>query len=310
MLHLRIRVWALGCLACVIPATGFAKPRKWTSANGAYHLTADAIAFNDDTVVLKREDGTLVAVEIKALSEADREFVASKEAQDAAKKSAEEMQTWTSADGLKVRGQILKYGRKSIKVVRQRGKVTIDGKRFGDMTPLHQKVVLRVISKLEEKQFLDEKQLTEWSKSLGGQGKTYELEGVLMRLESGDEIPVPFFMFAKDDLAVLEPGWKVWLEGQESEEERERESFLMRTQAMAYQRDRAAQQQIEVMKLELLGAATGVTNIWQVGLVPAQGRYGRPLAVMVSAPNSALATRQALSRYPGYVVAGVRKASY
>ncbi len=288
----------------------FAQPREWTSANGAYKVQAEAIAFSDKLVVLRKDDGSLVAVELMSLSDDDKRFVDSQDAKESARKSAEEMQTWTSRDGMKVRGRVVAYGRRNVNVSRQRGKVMIDDVPFEQMDALHQRVILKVLSKLEKKELADEKQLIEWAKGLRATTKEYPLEGVLLRLESGDEIGVPFFMFTEADLKVLQPGWDLWLEQNESEELQQQESFLLRAQALEYQRNKAANRQIELLKLELLGAATGVTNIWQVGLVPAQGRFGRPLVVMVSAPNSSAATAKALAGYPGYVIGGVRKASY
>ncbi len=78
---------------------------------------------------------------------------------------------------------------------------------------------------------------------------------------------------------------------------------------MAYQQDRAAKKQIEMLKLNLLGAATGVVDIWEVGLRPGPRTYGRPTSVLVSAQNSNQATQIALRQHPGYVLYGVRKAS-
>ncbi|MEM8736663.1 MAG: hypothetical protein AAGG44_20705, partial [Planctomycetota bacterium] len=114
----------------------------------------------------------------------------------------------------------------------------------------------------------------------------------------------------KEDLEVLRPGWENWLKLHEDEKAQERESLYLRAQANAYQRDRAANQKVELLKLSLLGAATGVTDIWQVRLVPARGRYGRPMQVMVTAPNSRAASSIALKQHPGYVVGGVRKSNY
>jgi hypothetical protein len=116
-------------------------------------------------------------------------------------------------------------------------------------------------------------------------------------------------MFAPEELKILEPGWALWLERQESEEQREQESFLVRSQAMAYQQDRAQQQQIEMLKLNLLAAATGAIGIWQVGLAPGPGVFGRPISVMVPAQTSQQATAIALQNYPGYGIVGVRRAS-
>jgi hypothetical protein len=210
---------------------------------------------------------------------------------------------------MKVRGRVLAFGRRELVVQRKFGFVNIDGKKFSALDPLHQRLTLKVLSELEKTKFETERELEEWAKSLGAAPKSYMLEGVMMQLESGDEIGVPFFMFSKEDLAVLQPGWEVWLERKESEEAQEKESFLMRAQAMAYQQDRAASRQIEMMKLDLLAAATGIVEIWQIALEPRPGVYGRPITIMVPAMGSGVASQIALQRYPGYMIGGIRRAS-
>lgn len=300
--------FTFACLLQASFANALAESRTWTSANGAFTLEAEEIAFDDNTVVLKKADGDLVAVELQELSEADREYVASKEAKEA-RKSAEKMQTWTSVDGMKIQGRVIAYGKKDVSIQRKRGKVFVGDVEFSKKEPLQQRVILKVLSKIEKKDIADEKQLIEWAKSLGAEPKVYPLEGVLLELESGDEVGVPFFMFSEEDLKILEPGWKHWLEQHEDEDRREYESLMVRAQAQAYQADRRAQRQIESLKLGLLASATGVTSVWQVGLVPPQGRFGRPMTVMVTARDSQTASFEALQRYPGYVVGGVRKLS-
>ncbi len=289
--------------------TGLATGREWTSKDGSYKIEADVVASNTTTVVLKRTTGQLVAIELAQLSVADNEYIRSQTVEDAAKKSADEMQTWTGVEGLKVRGKVLAFGKQEMKVQRKLGKVHIDDKAYSMIDPLHQVLLLKIFSHLEERKFENEAQLEEWAKSLGGKPKIYTLEGVLMELESGDKVSAPFFLFSSEDLKVLKPGWELWLEKQESEESQERESLMMRSAAMAYQRDRAANQQIEVMKLDMLAAATGIIAIWQVGLIPGPGVYGRPMAVMVPAQNSEYAATLALQKNPGYTVLAVRRAS-
>lgn len=283
--------------------------REWTSASGGFKIEAEAVSFNDELVVLKKSTGELIAVELKELSSVDQEFIKSKEATDAEKNSAESMQTWTAKDGMKVRGRVLAYGRKELRILRKQGHVVINETQFSMLDPLHQRLILRIVSELEKTRFESEKQLEEWAKKSGGNPKTYMLEGVLLELESGDEIGVPFFLFAPEELAILEPGLELWKERAESDESRSRESFLVRSAAMAYQRDRAANKQIEMVKLNMLGAVAGVTAIWQVGLAPGRGTYGRPTTVMVAAQNSDIASRMAMQQYPGYVLVGVSRAS-
>ncbi len=289
--------------------TAAADTRVWTSLMGKFEIEAEAIAHSETLVVLKRPSGELVAIELKELSEEDQEYVRSKESVDKLEKSADEMQTWTSKDGMKVEGRVLAYGRKEVLVQRKMGHTQINGVKFAEMDPLHQRVILKSVSHLEKAKIENEKELEDWARKLGNAGKSYTLDGVLMELASGDEIGVPFFLFAPEELKILEPGWERWLEQKESEELREQESFLVRSTAMAYQQNRAHQQQIEMLKLNLLAAATGVIEIWQVGLVPAQGVYGRPTSVMVPAQTSQQASQIALQNYPGYRLAGVRRAS-
>ncbi len=284
--------------------------REWTSKNGQFKVEAEAIAFNDQLVVLKKENGGLVAVDLNELSTADQAYIAEKETVDEAKKRLDEIQTWTGKDGLKIRGRIVAFGKKDVKVQRKLGTVHIDDKKFSAIDPLHQKVVLKVLSYLEKTTIEDEKQLENWAKSIGGEPRIYPLEGVRMELESGDEIGVPFFLFSSQDLEVLEPGWELWKERDASEQARERESFLMRAAALEYQRDRKRSQQIELLKLDMLAATAGVVDIWEVGLVPRAGTFNRPITVMVPAMNSGIASNLALQRYPGYTIFGVRRASY
>lgn len=296
---------------CLIATSTSARAdtREWTSAAGNFKFKGDVIAFSDELVVIKRESGQLQAVALKELSEEDRKFVSSKEVAEGLRKSADEMQTWTSKDGLMVEARVLEYGRTELAVQRKLGQVYINGKKFSEIDSLHQKLLLRILSHLEEKTFEDEKQLTEWSKSLGGDPKLYPLEGVLMELASGDKIGVPFFMFAGEDLEILQPGWQMWLERQESEQEREQASFLMRSAAMAYQQERVRQQQIQMLNMELLAAASGALAIFEVGLAPAPGAYAQPVSMMVPAVNSEQAVRAALTKFPGYQLIGVRRAS-
>lgn len=299
---------AVACMAA-FPVVAQAEVRQWTSKDGNYKVDAEMVSFNKELIVLKKPDGDLIAVELKELSDKDRDFVASEETDAEHRKSVSEMQTWTSRDGMKVRGRILAFGRKDLVVQRRLSRVYIGDKLFSNIDPLHQRLILKVISHLENTELKDERQLQEWAKGLGGSPKSYTLEGVLMELESGDEIAVPFFLFDPKELELLEPGWELWLERNESQQSREQEDFLMRAQAMAYQRDRQVDRQIEMVKLGLLGAAAGVVDIWEVGLTPGPSTQGRPMLVLVPAQNSELAAQMALRQYPGSGIIAIRRAS-
>ena len=296
-------------LLVLLPSTCVAQVRTWACKDRSFKIKGEVVAFNDTTVVLKKEDKNLVAIELNELCEEDLKYFQTEEARKQRAEAADAVHTWTGIDGLKVPGTILEYGRKVIKVQRRRGKVYVDNKLFENMDGLHQKVILKVLSKLENQKIEDGKQLIEWSKKLGGQGKEYTLSGVLLELESGDTIGVPFFMFAPQDREILRPGWQAWLQQQESEEAQDRESFLMRSAALAYQQDRAMNRNIEMLKLDLLATTAGVTQIWKVALIPNQGHWGRPTTVMVTARDSSVAAAKALRAHPGYTIGGISRAS-
>ncbi|MBX3421418.1 MAG: hypothetical protein KF752_07665 [Pirellulaceae bacterium] len=294
-----------------------AAERVWKSSTGVYEMSAEMISFNDEQVVLKRSSGELVAVDLSELCEADRQYTLSKEVQEAERKAADEMQIWTSKNGMKVEGRVRAFGRKDLEVRRRQGKVQVNGSDFSSLDPIHQKVVLRIISELEKTELSDEKSLRSWAIRLGAEPKSYTLEGVMLQLATGDLIGVPFFLFSEQDQKVLQPGWDAWLADHDlaprdsSRSSRKSEQdFLVQAAARAYQANREAEhRQIEVMKLQLLATATGVVSIWQVGLMPGPGVIGRPLSVMVPAQDSQQATFQALQKYPGYVLVGVRRAN-
>lgn len=292
--------------------TGAAE-RIWKSSTGVFEMSAELVSFNDEMVVLKRSSGELVAVALSELAEEDRQYVQSKEVREAERKAADEMQIWTGKDGMKVEGWVRAFGRKDLVLQRRQGKVLVNGEDFAGLDAVHQKVVLKIISELEKTDLPDEKSLRSWAIRLGGDPRTYPLEGVMLQLATGDLIGVPFFLFSEKDQKVLQPGWDAWVASHDSQSkssQREEEDFLVQAAARAYQANRDAEQrQIEIMKLQLLAAATGVVNIWQVGLAPGPGVFGRPISVMVPAQNSQQATVMALQSHPGYVLIGVRRAS-
>lgn len=293
--------------------SSFAEPRTWTSLKGGVTIKGDLIASDDSTIIIKRQNsGRLAAVKLDELSPEDRQYVGEHAVENPSGSSdPDQMQTWTSSDGLKIRARVVAYGKKDYTIANIRGVPTINGKAFSSMDPLHQAVALRVLSKLESTPINDAADLRRFVSLLAGKPKTYPLEGVLMQLASGDQIAVPFFMFRQKDLDILQAGWESWQQSEESSQGSE--DLMMRAEAMAYQQaasQQAKHQRLELLKLNMLATRTGLTSIWEVQLQPNRGVYGRPTSVMVTARNSELATQMALSNYPGYSLIGVRRASF
>ena len=81
------------------------------------------VAYNEDTVVLKKKYNDLVSVKIVQPSTGDREYLKSKEGAQQSDDDAEKPHTWTLRNGLKVNARVVGYGRRDIVVQRKRGKV-------------------------------------------------------------------------------------------------------------------------------------------------------------------------------------------
>lgn len=284
-----------------------ADARTWTDSTGNYRIEAALIGFNDATAVLKKENRQLVAVPIDKLSKEDRAYLESKEAVEQARQSADAMQTWTMASGLKVVGRIVDYGVRDITIQRRHGKVYVNDHRFDNLPQIYQEMLPKLVSHSENIQLADKRAFDSWVAKLRGESRTFTYEGVLLELENGDVYGVPFFLFSKDDLNILQPGWDRWRAADKDRAKQEQESLLLQTQAQAYQQDRMANQQIAMMQLQMQGYEAGLFDLWEVRLIPGQGVAGPPLSVVVPARDSRSAAAEAVRRNPGYVPGSAAK---
>jgi hypothetical protein len=300
--------------------------RIWTDATGKYQWEADLIGASEDMLVLQRTNRKkdLVAVPLDKLSDADREYLRSKGAEEMMQRSSEAQQTWTMRSGLKVIGNVVDFGRRDVTIQRQRGKVYVNDRLLENLPDLQQKMLVKLVAHLENEPLESERDLKEWIAKLKGAPLTYTVEGVILELENGDRYGVPFFFFSPEDLELLEPGWQRWLAAHDrSEQQAEasqdarphpqqeiaQEEFMLQMAAQAYQRDRQINQQIQQMELGLLATAAGVTDLWEVQLFPPAGVPAYPKIVVVPGNNSGEAQRTAMQRFPGYTAGAAARAN-
>jgi hypothetical protein len=284
-------------------ATALAAPREWSDTTGKFKVKADLITFSDRLAVLQRGDKKLVAVPVDKLSKADQEFIKSKEVDAQPAKESSEPQTWTMRNGQKVVARVVDYARKKIVIQRRRGTVYVNDRAYQNVPDIYRKILPRVVGYFEKQKLETPEDLEKWVATLGGQSREYNVEGVLVVLENGDEVGVPFFFFSDEDLKVLKPGWDAWVAAEKDKERRENQALMLQAQAAAYQRDHEAKEQATMMKLEALAYLTG--DLWEVRLIPQNPRAGGPLSVVVPARDSRAATQIALSKHPGYVAGPV-----
>ena len=173
---------------------------------GSTQIEAELVGFNDHMVVLQRENKELGAIPIAKLSPEDREYLQSKEAMETHDQNLGKMQTWTTVNGLKVVGRIVDYAQREVTIQRRRGRIFVNDQQYDNLPPIYQKILLAVVEHFENFQVANRADLVRWAMGLSGQPKKYNLEGVIIELENGDEYGVPFFLFAEDDRNLLEGG--------------------------------------------------------------------------------------------------------
>jgi len=302
-------------LLCAVVAAAQAPQttREWNDASGRFLARGEYFASNADTVVVRRRNGTLVGIELNDLSTADQLFVKEQktaiESSEPRPEAIDQYQTWTSRNGFEVKGRIVAFRQRDVEFRRMAGLVMVNGTAFSRLPPFSQLIAIQIVAELDDPSVKTEADLNRWAAKLGTESRLYTVEGVLLKLEDGTELPVPFFMFSEADLYALRPGYEQWKDAKASEESRTREDFLLQLQAEEHNRGRMESRQIEMMKLNLMAAATGVTTIWEVFLVPPPGVFARPISVVVPARDSLQAQQMALAQYPGFRINATRSLS-
>lgn len=304
--------------AAAAPAAA-APERDWTDSKGNMILIGSFVAANGETVVIQKPTGELIGVQLSNLSAADQKVVqelrlAEVGAQTPSQATRAEDQIWqphlwTTRDGIKLKGRVTKFGRREVVFRRNTGVTMVNELPFRRLEPFYQEVALKLVAAMADPTVKTEADLNRWARSLRGQPKSFMVEGVMMRLEGGEEYPIPFFMLSDDDLLFLRPGWEQWKESDASEQTRQREDFLLQVQAEQYQLDRQQARQIQMMEMQYMAVATGITRIWEVQLFPAPGVFARPLAVMVNARDNVEAQQIAMANYPGFIAGTIRRIS-
>lgn len=301
------------------PATAADEPQatrkslEWTDKNGNFLLRGSYFSANRDTVVISRRNERLVAIDRASLSDASNaQVVAQQQAVADAVPEAERIgqwQTWMTRDGFELRGRVIAFGEKQVEYRRIPRSVRVNGSPFSRLSSFNQHVAMKIVAEFDSQDIETEDDLRRWASELGTETRTFTVQGVMLELEDGTELQIPFFLFAEADLAALRPGFDQWAAGQREEGVQDRENFLLRLQAEEQARGRLQDRQIQMMQVNLLAVNAGITTVWEVFLVPRPGVYARPMSVVVPARDSLTATQMALAQYPGYVDSGVRALS-
>lgn len=300
-------VIVLTALLAAAPAAA----RTWSNATGEYTIDADLVTFNERSVVLQRADKELVALPIESLAAADREYLKSKEAEQASQKTTDAPQTWTLRDGTKLIGRIVDYTDHDFVIQQRRRRVYVNDRPLNNFPEFYQQIIPAIVADAMNLPRSDRRGLERWISEQGGAPHTIRVQGVILETENGDEYAVPFKLFTDEDQAVLMPGWDEWQEvfGRKEYEPAEDLGYLLRTLAAARARDQQVQHEIAMLQLKLQAVETRLTSLWEVTLYPARGQRRPPQWVIVPGRDSRQATNTALEMNPDYVAGPVRRVS-
>ena len=313
---LQLQCFLALCLAFL--QTPGSPKKEWSDKSGTYQFEATLVAFDSNTVVLKSSvkeqmnGHELISIPRKDLAEADQEYLNSKEAVET-NSQLDKRQSWTMRDGSTVVGKIVDFVRKDVTVQRRRDKIYVNDRLYSNLPEVYQKIFPKVVEEFEKVSLPTNKDLEKWVLTLHGKPKTFQCEGVILEFENGDEYAIPFFLFSERDLKAIRPSWEQWSAEKADEEQKREHSLYLQSQASTYQQNvqnqLAVQQQMAVAQLQLLAVNTGAVDLWEVYMYPAQGVYGYPINVVVTARDSSQASAQAIARNPNYVVGPVKKLS-
>jgi hypothetical protein len=286
----------------------------WTDATGKYSTEAALVDFDQDTVVLKKNSGRLIAVPIAKLSKTDQEYLRSQAAATTVQEYSGGKRTWTMLDGEEVVGNVLDFCQTKVVIQRQLGRILVNDKPYQDLSKLHQYVVRKIVEHISNTSIKDHSDLERWAIKQKDQPREFDCNGVLLELEDHEEAAVPFFIFSREDEDLLKPGWEHWVaqkntlkkEAQANSEalaaRQRQESLFLRARARDYQRDQLTRQMVQLMTID-----AGLSSEWRVQLYPKAGTYGSPMQVFVSGWDTNDARREAIANYPDYFVGPISK---
>lgn len=296
-------------LAIGIVLTESTQARTWSDKTGQYNVDGDLFAFNNEHVIVRREDGQMGMFLINALSDDDKAYLESEEAMKLSSQNLDKEQAWTMKAGYRLVGRIVDYAKVDVTLQRRRGKSWVNDRQYSTLPPLYQLIVRKSLEHLEGLENVDDRMVDTWMVKQKGQPKVFDIEGVVIELADGNEYTVPFFLFSDESLKILQSGWDEWLAANSDYDTQNDESFRLQSTAAAMQHQQAIDREIAVANLAMNSITAGITSLWEVTLYPGNGNMAAPSWVVVPGRNSEQAKYNALQQYPGYIPGPIRKVS-
>lgn len=190
--------------------------RLWSDVSGEYSARAALVDEDDQTVILKKTSGRLIAVTKSELSRADRDFLQTDEAKRMIAKHAPEPNEhlWNLKDGATLCGRVTRYGCHEMFMRHDHGVIYVDGRDLLSYPEAYQTTVREIVEYFAQEKILDNQALVTWMARQHGESWRFLCEGVRIAWDNGEDYAVPFFLFSKENEAFLRPGYEKWLDAE------------------------------------------------------------------------------------------------
>ncbi len=222
---------------------------------------------------------------------------------------------WRLRNGDKLDGKLIGFGTQTFHLKRQGGVVRVEDTDIEDLPSAYELILPSVVSKIDRKPIANLKELEKHLAGGGGGPFAYEVRGIQLELKQGGVFTVPLEFLEPAEAELVSPGFERWLAARvESTSELDRyetdtrERLMLDSYARLRGEEQAGLQAMKLVELGLLSVNAGVTEIWEVGLLP-NTPYGFPRSVLVPGRDSLSAQEIAVQRYPGWQVGYARKIS-
>ncbi|OYP37734.1 SHD1 domain-containing protein [Rhodopirellula sp. MGV] len=311
--------------------------RQWSDQSGEYKVDADLVASDAKQVVLRTAEDGLLVFQIDQLSKQDQAFLADSQAKaNMAASKAVDTETstepsnekiplpstdssWRLIDGHAINGRLLGFGTQTLILKRRDAEVMVNNIPLKELPRAYAVILPTVIQQIDNVKIKTPADLEDHLIDLGTGPLEYDVRGIQLALPDGGKITIPPEILVSEDAAAIRPGYDRWVAAQADtvdESSRDSTGQFERLMLDSYGRmaSNATQSNVvlnkaRLMDLQLQAATAGVTDIWQVGLIP-RVAYRYPTTVVVYGQNSQAARIAAAAKYPGWQVGPIRKLSY
>lgn len=331
---------------------GGVEARTWSDATGRYSVEADFVTANEKYVVLKNDANELMMAPRAQLASEDQEYIqqqltqrreqARTTAEDEASsqppssdgagsepaatrvaaepgsqasRNAEFDSTWRIKGDAALRGRLIGFGVQPLSVVLRDNAVFVNDRPIEELPTAYQEIIPYAASQSTGESIDRFEQILD-RLSVPKRELNVVVEGVQLRLVSGEVITVPPALLTEEDAKLVTPSFNRWKSAQHSSvpedvrAEVDRRERLVMDSYTPY-RGGAAEppRKLTMFEMQLEAVDAGVTDMWEVALYPPDG-HDYPRTVIVTGENSRVARLRAKREFPDWRVGPVRKRSY